>query len=366
MAFTVFLAGDVMIGRGIDQVLPYPVDPEIDEPCMKSATGYVELAEQASGPIPRPVPFEYVWGDALEALRREAPQASVVNLETALTRGGVPWPRKEVRYRAAPEHAGFLSAAGIGCCSLANNHALDWSEPGLLDTLDALDALGIRRVGAGRNLAEAEAPAVLSAGTRRVWVAGFGSLTSGIPSAWAAEDSSPGLNLLETRWDAVDSAIDTLARGRRPGDVAIASVHWAGNWGYGIPEAQTDLAHRLVEGGFDIVHGHSSHHVKAIEVYRGRPILYGCGDLVNDYEGIRDGEHADIGRLGLMYFADLDPSGAVAALRMVPTTMRRFQVRRASEEESRRLEALLARECDRFGGGVGRRADGGLELKSRS
>ena len=35
----------------------------------------------------------------------------------------------------------------------------------------------------------------------------------------------------------------------------------------------------------DVIHGHSSHHVKAIEVYNGKLVLYGCGDFRNDYEG---------------------------------------------------------------------------------
>ncbi len=57
-----FLAGDVMIGRGIDQILRHPADPVISEPYVKSATGYVTLAERASGPIPRGVEDQYVWG----------------------------------------------------------------------------------------------------------------------------------------------------------------------------------------------------------------------------------------------------------------------------------------------------------------
>ena len=77
---TVFLCGDVMTGRGIDQVLPFPGDPRLHEPSMDSAMGYVELAEQASGPIRRPVEFSYIWGDALEEFQREAPQGKVDQL----------------------------------------------------------------------------------------------------------------------------------------------------------------------------------------------------------------------------------------------------------------------------------------------
>ena len=65
---TFFLSGDVMLGRGIDQVLPHPVPPGLHEPYVRSALGYVELAERASGALARPVDFGYVWGDALEEL----------------------------------------------------------------------------------------------------------------------------------------------------------------------------------------------------------------------------------------------------------------------------------------------------------
>ena len=80
-----------MTGRGIDQVLPYPGAPHIYESHMKSAAEYVTLAERKNGPIPKPVDFSYIWGDALDELDRMAPDARVINLETAVTksvRGG--------------------------------------------------------------------------------------------------------------------------------------------------------------------------------------------------------------------------------------------------------------------------------------
>ena len=87
------------------------------------------------------------------------------------------------------------------------------------------------------------------------------------------------------------------------------------------------------EAGVDIVHGHSSHHPKAIEVYRERPILYGCGDFLNDYEGI-EGHEAFRGELGLMYFPTLDAStGRLRALELVPTRIRHFRVNHAGGED---------------------------------
>ena len=57
----IFLCGDVMIGRGIDQVLPHPCDPRLYESYAKSALHYVHLAEDENGPIPRQVDPFYVW-----------------------------------------------------------------------------------------------------------------------------------------------------------------------------------------------------------------------------------------------------------------------------------------------------------------
>jgi poly-gamma-glutamate capsule biosynthesis protein CapA/YwtB (metallophosphatase superfamily) len=128
---TFFLSGDVMLGRGIDQVLPHPVPPQLHEPYVRSALGYVELAERVSGKLPRPVDFGYVWGDALEELRSRAPQARIVNLETAVTLAEDAWPGKGIHYRMHPRNVACLAAAGIDCCVLGNNHVLDWGQAGL-------------------------------------------------------------------------------------------------------------------------------------------------------------------------------------------------------------------------------------------
>ncbi len=65
---TVFMCGDVMTGRGIDQVLPQPCSPQIFEPYVRDARRYVELAEETNGLIPQPVDFSYIWGDAIDII----------------------------------------------------------------------------------------------------------------------------------------------------------------------------------------------------------------------------------------------------------------------------------------------------------
>jgi poly-gamma-glutamate synthesis protein (capsule biosynthesis protein) len=133
---TLFLCGDVTTGRGIDQILPHPGEPQLFETCMRSALGYVELAERASGPISRPVDFAYIWGDALATLERLRPDVRIVNLETAVTVADDAWPGKRIHYRMHPGNLPCLTAAKIDCCVLANNHVMDWGRGGLVETLD--------------------------------------------------------------------------------------------------------------------------------------------------------------------------------------------------------------------------------------
>ncbi|HEY6043662.1 MAG TPA: CapA family protein, partial [Nitrosospira sp.] len=174
-----FLCGDVMTGRGIDQVLPHPGNPALYEGYMKSAAGYVQLAEEANGPIPRPIDFFYIWGDALAELKARKPDLRIINLETAVTRSN-DVQDKAVNYRMNPDNIACITAADIECCALANNHVLDWGYPGLAETLNTLKKAGIKTTGAGANIHEARAPAIMPvSGKGRVLVFSFGSETSG-------------------------------------------------------------------------------------------------------------------------------------------------------------------------------------------
>src|SRR5215510_28407 len=141
-----FLCGDVMCGRGIDQVLAHPCSPEIYEDYMRSAEDYVLLAEQANGLIPRRNEPSYVWGAALEQLARIQPDARIINLETAVTRSN-DRVQKGINYRMSPENAACLADAKIDCCTLANNHVLDWGRAGLRETLATLQQLNIKVAG---------------------------------------------------------------------------------------------------------------------------------------------------------------------------------------------------------------------------
>jgi poly-gamma-glutamate synthesis protein (capsule biosynthesis protein) len=352
---TLFVCGDVMLARGIDQILAEPADPRLYERHMDDARDYIAIAEEVSGPIPRKTPPDYPWGDAIAVLDTARPDARIVNLETSITRRGWPDRDKGIHYRVSPENATCLRAARIDVCALANNHVLDWGPDGLLDTLDTLDRFPIKRCGAGRDLEEALRPAVIELGERgRIAVFSVGCADAGVPPWWMAGEGQPGV------YAAVDLGAETMRELRRAIEpwrrnhtLVVLSVHWGPNWGFAIEPSHRRFAHHMIdEAGVDLVHGHSSHHVKGIEVHHGRPILYGCGDLLTDYEGIRGQQEAYRGDLGLMYFVTFDDHGILAKLDMVPTRMHRFRITEAGPKEARWLAETLARAGDSLGTSV--------------
>lgn len=340
----VMLAGDVMTGRGIDQVMRHPSAPELHESCVHDARDYVRLAEAQSGPIPAPVVPDYVWGDALAEIERAAPDLRIVNLETAVTTSGEAWPAKGIHYRMHPANVDCLAAARFDCCVLANNHVLDWGRAGLLETLRVLRQAGLRTAGAGADGSEAWAPARLALpGSGQLLLFAVATEDSGVPPDWAAGPRRAGIALLPDLSQASARALaDAAACHRGPADLVAVSIHWGGNWGQGVPPAHRAFAHWLIDfGAADLVHGHSSHHPLPIEVYRGKPIFYGCGDLINDYEGI--GPHGSLrSDIGCLYFATLCAGrGQLQSLDIVPLQTKRFRLITADAATRRSLEPVF-------------------------
>jgi poly-gamma-glutamate capsule biosynthesis protein CapA/YwtB (metallophosphatase superfamily) len=358
---TLFLAGDVMTGRGIDQVLPSPGDPALHERLVRDARGYVALAESVNGPIPWPVPAAWPWGDALTVLEEAQPDVRIINLETSVTGSGDFAPGKPVHYRMHPDNVECLTAGRPDVCVLANNHVLDFGQSGLVETLRTLDAAGLGHTGAGRDVRQAQRPAVLTVGARRVVVHAVGTESSGVPSGWAATEHRGGVAFVPDLSASGAEALTTrVRRSTRPGDVVVVSVHAGSNWGYGVTGRYTRFARRLVDGGVDVVHGHSSHHPRPLEVYRGRPILYGCGDLVDDYEGIV-GFESYRPDLRLLYLVTLDAdTHELMRLRMVPMRARRLRLERVTGPDAVWLKQTLARISRRFGTAVELGPDGSL------
>ncbi|MER6350040.1 CapA family protein [Streptomyces sp. NPDC001595] len=340
---TLFLCGDVMLGRGVDQILPHPGDPGLREDYVRDARGYVELAEAANGPVPAPVDWSWPWGEALGVLARVAPDARILNLETAVTADGAFAPGKAVHYRMHPANLPALTVARPDVCVLANNHVLDFGRAGLTETLDALAGAGLRTAGAGRDAEAAYAPAVVEVGAgARVLVLALGMTSSGVPPGWTATEERPGVaHVPAPSPAAAEAVLRRVGRVRRPGDVVVVSVHWGSNWGHRVPRDQVRFAHALVDGGVDVVHGHSSHHPRRVERYRDRLVLYGCGDFVDDYEGITGyEEYRD--DLRLMFLVSVEAAtGRLRGLRLVPLRARRMRLEHPTADDRAWLRTTL-------------------------
>jgi poly-gamma-glutamate synthesis protein (capsule biosynthesis protein) len=355
-----------MTGRGVDQILLHPGNPELHESGIRDARVYVDLAERKNGVIRRPVDASYVWGDALAEWELVAPRFRVVNLETTITKSDDFWNDKDIHYRMSPDNVDCLLAAKIDCCSLANNHALDWGSEGLVATLDTLERAGVSIAGAGRNRAEAQRPAILgtTADGGRLLVFALGFPSSGVLPEWAATESRAGVYFVEAPSDAaarqIGREIERVKTGR---DRVIVSLHWGANWGYEVPDAHVRFAHSLIDRGADIVHGHSSHHPGPIEVYRNKLILYGCGDFIDDYEGI-EGYESFRDDLVLMYFATVSGrSGELCDLRLAPMQIAKMRLNRATAQDAVWLANTLARASRRFATVVSVGEDGRLFLR---
>lgn len=354
------LAGDVMTGRGVDQILAHPGSPVLREERVEDARTYVDLAERANGPIPAPVAGSWPWGELLDDL----PDAwRVMNLETSVTRSEDWAPGKAVHYRMNPDNLDALRVAGVDVWTLANNHLLDFGVGGLEETLDALHAAGLRAAGAGRDAAEAWRPAVVESDAGRLLVWSVAHRSSGVPSTWAATRDRAGVALLPSLDEAVaDDLAARVHEHRRPGDLVVVSVHWGSNWGYGVPPEQRRFAHRLLDAGVQVVHGHSSHHPRPAELYRGGLVLYGCGDLVNDYEGI-GGYERYRDDLRLVYYARFAPDArGLVDLRALPLRARRMRLEHAGPRDARWLARTLSAHRGAAGTTVGVDPDGTLSL----
>ncbi|HEU4515057.1 MAG TPA: CapA family protein [Nocardioidaceae bacterium] len=346
------LAGDVMTGRGIDQILPAPGSPRLHEEYVVDARSYVDLAEHLNGPVPRAADPSWPWGDVLTTMRDAGPAVRVMNLETSVTTSDEIATGKGIHYRMNPANLDVLRAADVDVWSLANNHVLDHGVPGLLETLESMHAAGLRTVGAGADEVEAWACARIP-GEGRVLVTAVGHASSGVPWSWGAGPGRPGIALLPDLSDATaEKLAQTMTDDGRDRDVRVVSVHWGGNWGYRVPDDQRRFAHRLVDAGVHVVHGHSSHHPRPAEIYRGSLVLYGCGDLVNDYEGI-GGYEGFRDDLRLLYLVRLDTAtGGLRSLTMIPFQSRRLTLRKADPADVEWLARTLDEASRRYGTSV--------------
>lgn len=240
------LAGDVMIGRGVNATI--------------TNKGY-----------------SYPWGNVLQVLKNT--DINIINLEAALTNSDKKV-YKVFNFKATPDRIETLTEACVTVANLANNHILDFSEEGLIETIQTLNEAGIKHTGAGMNAVAAGKPVILTLKNNRLGVLGFTDNESG----WKAGTNTSGVNYIDiSNKEDCNKALAAIGKLRKETDLVIVSIHWGPNMKESPEWYFIDFAHAMVEHGADIIHGHSAHNFQGIEVYKHKLILYDTGDFVDDY-----------------------------------------------------------------------------------
>jgi len=277
-----------------------------------------------------------------------AADLTIVNLECAITSSAHLWPgAPKAFYFGAPLPAiASLTGAGVDLVSLANNHVLDYDVTGLRDTMRALRRHGIALAGAGENLAQACAPAIVERAGMRFGMACF----CDHQEDFAARQDAPGMAYLDM--DDAPATLsawrDALAALRREHvDWPILSLHWGPNMVRRPSARFRRLAHGAIDMGWKILFGHSAHVFQGIELYRGCPILYAVGDLVDDY--YVDPEFRNDHQL--LIEMELGRSDVRRVL-LHPLLIGRCQVRPASGEHFRWIVKTMTTLCRELGTAV--------------
>lgn len=322
---TLALLGDVMLGRGVN----------------------TEVA------VRPPASF---WGDALPLLGEA--DAGFANLECALTPTLQRWQAtpKVFYFRADPGAVAVLQAANIRYVSLANNHTLDYGYQGLRDTIACLDAAGIAHSGAGETLAEAQRPALVKAGDLTVGVI---AATDNEPP-FAATADRPGTHYLPISTEPATLAMiaQLVAQAREAGAaLVVLSLHWGPNMVTVPPPHFRAFARAVIDGGIDIVYGHSAHVFQGVERYRQGLILYDTGDALDDYAV--DPELRN--DWSFLFFVEVAPPGKVQRLRLVPLRLAYARTGLAHGEEAAAICARMTALSAALGTRL-RPGEGGLVL----
>ena len=275
-----------------------------------AAVGDLLLAEPFEGSAESRKPEELFGG-----VRELLASCDVVfgNLECSLPGEGETI-KTEPRVVATENLVRSIKNAGFTVVTLANNHMFDCLEAGFHRVRDLLDELGVAYFGAGDDLDEASAPAIVEAGGLKLAFVAAVDERSG-PYRFAGEGQF-GVPALD-----VERLAGQIAELTSQVDHVIVSLHW-GEERFLIPSPlQVDQAHRLIQAGASLVLGHHPHVIQGLEHYREGGIIYSLGNFVACETPFSDGDKTvwnRTERTGCILQADVTPA-RIANLKQVPT-----------------------------------------------
>jgi len=238
--------------------------------------------------------------------------AFVLNLETPLSTRGKAVESKAYTFRGSPKTAEAMAREKVKAVWLANNHIMDFGTGALYDTIRHLESAGIAHAGAGRNVGEAAASAVLDIDGTTV---SFLSFSNTFPDSYWARKNRPG-----TFFGAPGPVGRAVTRTLNThGAPVVASFHWGAELMTEPKDYQVDLAHLAIDSGASLVVGHHPHVAQPIEVYHGIPILYSLGNF-------SFGSYSRRSKVGLMAVARFEEDGRCSRLEVYPLLVDNYEV----------------------------------------
>lgn len=202
----------------------------------------------------------------------------MLNNEFPYSTGGTPVPNKDYTFRANPEDANLLFDVGTDIVSLANNHAFDYGEVALDDTLKTLRNINMPYVGAGENINEAIKPAYFKMNGRTVAIIAGTQIEGSVnpPHTRAATETLNGVfRCLDTT-----KIKEVIADTKTKSDFVIVFVHWGTEKTDVVRDWQKSAANDFTESGADLVIGMHSHCLQGIDYVNGAPVFYSLGNYI--------------------------------------------------------------------------------------
>lgn len=200
----------------------------------------------------------------------------MLNNEFTFTNRGNPVPGKKYTFRSNPDNIAFLQNIGVDVVSLANNHAYDFGEISLLDTMDTLKNGNIHYVGAGKNLKEAKEPFYIVAnGMKIAFIAATQLEKYANPETKGATEESPGtLRCMDPQ-----DLLDSIRIAEENADLTILYIHWGTESVEWIDEQQKTQVNQYVDAGVDLIIGAHPHVLQKIEYVNQVPVVYSLGNF---------------------------------------------------------------------------------------
>lgn len=215
-----------------------------------------------------------------ESLYEEMVKADIfmVNNEFTYTTRGEPIPEKAYTFRSNPKNVKLLADMGVDIVSLANNHAYDYGEVSLSDSLDALENAGMPYVGAGRNLEEAKKPVYFISNDIKIAIVSASQIErQDNPDTKGATENSAGV--FRCWGNQLEDLLETIKEAKANSDFVVVYIHWGTENTDELDWAQTYQAPQIAEAGADVIIGGHTHCLQGIVVTKGVPVIYSIGNF---------------------------------------------------------------------------------------